>query len=329
MWQHNKGERFLKKFYIAFVLAGLILAGTAFAYELPANLQKLNQDNIDYAVGFLGQISLVVAFMAGILSFLSPCVLPFLPAFFSYTFKEKKDITKMTFVFFSGFALAFTAIGLMASYLGKGILMFQQSINYVVILSGVLLVAFGIMSFFGKGFSSIIKPKRVMRHDTYGIFSFGVIFAIGWTACLGPVLAGILALSLTLNNYLYTAGLMIAYSLGIFLPLLVTARIFDKYNISKSKWFAGKSVEFKLFGEKIITHSNNMISGIIFILLGIAFVIYKGTGFVNSIDPFRTKIYFYEFQRTLLSYGIPNIDWIVAIGIIAIIYVNKKKIFRS
>ena len=70
-----------------------------------------------------------------------------------------------------------------------------------------------------------------------------------------------------------------------------------------------------------------MISGIIFILLGIAFVIYKGTGFVNSIDPFRTKIYFYEFQRTLMDLGIPNLDWIVAILIVVIVYVNRNKIF--
>ena len=320
---------FLKKIAIMFALLGILFTfSAAFGYELPANLQQLNEDNNQYALDFMGQISFFIAFLAGILSFLSPCVLPFLPAFFSYTFKEKTNITKMTFIFFSGFALTFSAIGVIASYLGKGIFMFQKSIDSFIVLSGILLVIFGLMSFLGKGFSSIIKPKRVQRHDTYGIFIFGIFFAVGWTACLGPVLAGILSISVLLNNYLYTAGLMIAYSLGIFLPLLAASVLFDKYNLSKNKLFAGKRVEFNLFGKKIITHSNNMISGILFILLGIAFVIYKGTGFVNSIDPFRTKIYFYEFQRVLLDYGLPNVDLVIVGIVLVLLYVYRKTVFR-
>ncbi|MCK4883769.1 MAG: cytochrome c biogenesis protein CcdA, partial [Candidatus Diapherotrites archaeon] len=265
------------------------------------------------------------------LSFLSPCILPFLPAFFSYTFKEKTNITKMTFVFFLGFASAFTLVGLIASYLGQSLAMFQGNFEYLIVISGVFLVFFGLMSFFGKGFSSIIKQKSVKRDDAIGIFVFGVLFAVGWTACLGPVLAGILVISVNLNNYFYTAGLMMAYSLGIFFPLLIASVLFDKFKVSKMPLFAGKGVEFKIAGKEIATHSTNMISGIILIAMGVAFIVFKGTGFVNSIDLFGTKMLFYDFQRALLTISFPNFDLYVAVFAVAVVlyFLFGKKIFSS
>src|SRR3989339_375763 len=96
----------------------LISFSLASALILPENLQKINEYNKGYFSNFLLKISIPIAFIAGLISFIAPCTLALFPAFFSYTFKEKREITKMSLVFFFGFALTFVAMGLIAGLIG-------------------------------------------------------------------------------------------------------------------------------------------------------------------------------------------------------------------
>ncbi len=308
-FQHAKNLRFLsmKKILLSIFLI-LFLSIFAYAEELklPDNIQKIKDYNKDYTLDFIGKISLFVAFLAGILSFVSPCILPLLPAFFTYTFKERKKITKMTLFFSLGFSVVFVTLGLIASAIGLSIVSFQQNISIVVLVGGLFLIMFGVMSLFGKGFSGFIikyKPK----HDVIGMILFGMLFALGWTACLGPILAGILSIGMVYSNFFYAGLLLFFYSLGVAVPLFILSFFYDKYNLGESKFIKGK--ELTIFNRKI--HSSNLISGILFIFLGLIFVIYKGTFLTNTIDPFKTKLYFYSLNDKLLVFGYANIVGVV------------------
>ena len=109
--------------------------------DLPANIQKVEDYNNQQAAFYLKNLSFLVAFLVGAISILSPCSFALLPPFFAYTFKEKRQLVKMTLAFFLGFAPVFIIMGLTASFLGKTMGIFQQSNKYLVILSGFLIIS--------------------------------------------------------------------------------------------------------------------------------------------------------------------------------------------
>ena len=110
-----------RRFYPAIVLLLLFSAPIFADSHLPIGLQKIEEHQRQQAQYYLQNISFLVAFIGGILSFLLPCTLAILPAFFAYTFREKKNITKMTSIFFLGFSLVFILFGILAAALGKSV----------------------------------------------------------------------------------------------------------------------------------------------------------------------------------------------------------------
>ena len=313
------------------LLFGIVLASVALAQgdelQLPAGIQKIIEHNNQQASDFAVKISFFIAFAAGMLGILSPCILPFLPAYFSYTFKEKKNITKMTLVFFIGFSLVFVIMGAVAGFIGEQSLAVIQN-EWLVMIAGLFLVALGVMSLAGKGFSSFIRFDHRFSNDVPGVFLFGVSFAVGWTACLGPILAGILGIGAILHNALYSAALMLFYSLGNLVPLFILSVFYDKMDLSKSRFIRGKMLSFSILGKKLDVHSTNLISGLLFIVIGLFFVIYKNTAKINTFDIFGTRQYFYSVQNMLIGWKYANafsaavfIIFILALGF----FLLKKK----
>ncbi len=239
-------------------------------------------------------ISFLVAFVGGLLSIISPCILPILPAFFAYNFKERKEITKMTSFFFLGFAIIFILMGLAASFIGQ---MFEAYKELLILFAGIMLVVFAVMIFRGKGFS-FLKVSRRMGNDGFGVFLFGIFFAIGWTPCLGPILAGILLIAATLPIF-HSAGLLFAYSLGIFIPFFLISFMFDKYDLSKVSWIRGKELNFKILDRKIKIYSSNLISAMLLLVTGLVFIFYRGTYVINNLDLLGTRDLFFKLQDRL------------------------------
>ena len=119
-------------------------------------LKKIQQYNQQQAVFYLQNLTFFVAFLGGMISVLLPCTLAILPAFFAYTFKEKKEITKMTLVFFAGFSLIFVILGIAASVLGQSLATLQVAdTKALVFIGGIFLIIFGIMTGLGLGFNFI------------------------------------------------------------------------------------------------------------------------------------------------------------------------------
>ena len=300
--------------FVLFFIVLTFISTTSVSAEsnLPIGLQKIIDYNNESTADFAVKVSFLIAFIAGILGILSPCILPFLPAYFSYTFKEKKNITKMTGVFFLGFSLVFVTMGIIAGYIGSQVLSIIQS-GWLVTIAGLLIIFLGIISLLGKGFSSFIRLNSKVNNDVSGTFLLGIFFAAGWTACLGPILAGILGIGAIMGNIGYSAILLFFYSLGNLVPLFILSIFYDRFNLSKSKFIKGKIFTFWIGGKKREIHSTNLLSGSMFVILGLVMIIYKGTSVVNNWDILGTKQYFYSIQDKLIGWEQANLVGIILI----------------
>ena len=306
---------------IIYLIMLSLVAGSVLALELPDNLKKVK----DYNKSQAGSLSFLVAFLGGILSLLSPCVLPVLPAFFAYSFREERNITKVTLAFFLGMSLVFIIFGVLISILG---VVFDDYRVWITITAGMLIIILGIMTLFGKGFSFIHTKYKPETKSALSVFMFGMLFSVGFTPCVGPVLSAILLVASTLNSITYSAFLLFTYSLGFILPLFVLSFFYDKYRLHEKSLFKGK--EFTISGIKF--HSHKFAAGILLIILGIMYIIDKGTYIANKIDPFGTKELFYFYNDKIINTGISrvmgNVAGIILIVLIALIIfyiINRKE----
>lgn len=288
-------------FFLFFLFATLSVSA-----QLPPVIQKIIEYNTQVTLDFSLRISFLIAFLAGILGIFSPCILPFLPAYFSYTFKEKKNLTLMTLVFFVGFSLVFVSMGIIAGFLGEQTLVVLQK-RWLVTLSGVLLLFLGGITLLGRGFSSFIRVNTRFSNDVPGVFLMGMAFALGWTACLGPILAGILGIAAILGNMLQAALLLFFYALGSLVPLFILSFFYDRLHLAEKSWVRGKVLSWRFLNKQYEVHSSNLIAGVLLILVGLIIIFFEGTGIINSVDLLGTKQYFYSFQNMLLEWEYANI----------------------
>lgn len=183
-------------------------------------------------------IGLAAAFVAGLLSFLSPCILPLIPAYISYLsggileFSSKNSQRLFTFInsllFVFGFSLVFIFLGVSASLLGQ---LINTSMPFIRKVSGLIVIAFGLytMGLFNIRYLRFLNYEKRFQLPTrwrlkyVGSFLLGSVFAFGWIPCVGLVLAGILVLASTTET-VWQGGLLLAvYSLGLAVPFLITS----------------------------------------------------------------------------------------------------------
>lgn len=176
-----------------------------------------------------------VAFAGGVLSFLSPCTLPILPAYFAFAFSsDKKTIATNTIAFMLGLATMFSLLGAGASSLGS--LLYQQ-LNLLLLVGGGLVIIFGLMSLLGKGFSGSSAAQQTNRNTTpSGSFIFGMTFAVGWSSCVGPILGIMLTLAAATANVASGMILLFIYALGLGLPLLIVSAFFGRASRDSFIW---------------------------------------------------------------------------------------------
>jgi cytochrome c-type biogenesis protein len=190
------------------------------------------------------QISLIAAFSAGLLSFVSPCVLPLVPSYISYITglsveqltnateraKFKKAIVLNSLLFIAGFSSVFIAFGASASVLGQVFITYQDSIRRV---GGILIIVFGLYLLGILNLNFLKREHRFQFRNRpagyLGSFVIGVAFAAGWTPCVGPVLGSILLYASTTDSLVNGVVLLTCYSLGLGLPLFVTALGVDRF----------------------------------------------------------------------------------------------------
>ncbi len=179
-------------------------------------------------------LSLPLVFGAGVLSFLSPCVLPLVPPYLTYmggaSFEQLRSddrglharVVLTSLFFILGFSVVFVTLGATATAFGQ---QFRQALPILTPLAGILIIAMGLHFL---GVFRIALLDRQMRHNgpsvatgPAGGFLLGLAFAIGWTPCIGPILAAVLSVAANENSALQGATLLGIYSLGLGVPFLL------------------------------------------------------------------------------------------------------------
>jgi cytochrome c-type biogenesis protein len=184
-------------------------------------------------------LGLLVAFGAGMLSFLSPCVLPLVPAYVSMVSGlsateieagERRNLVPLlrgVLGFIAGFTIVFTALGAAASGLGRLLLDHQRGL---VIAAGIVIVALGLLLAGGSNARLFLRERRFhplpSRLGVWAPPVMGMAFAFGWTPCIGPVLGSVLGLAATRATLTSGLVLLVAYSLGLGVPFLATGLAF-------------------------------------------------------------------------------------------------------
>ena len=218
----------------------------------------------------VNEISLMAAFLAGLFSFFSPCVLPLVPGYISFISgisleeieqgdkksKNKVIISSLFFIF--GFSLVFILLGATATFLGSFLL---EKAFILEKIAGVIIIIFGIHMSGLYRIKFLDYEKRLYTKNRpvniiIGPFLMGLAFAFGWTPCVGPILAGILIYAGTQKTLFQGVLLLVIYSAGLGIPFLMTALALNKfYKLSNKikKYF--KTIE--------------IVGGVLLILVGV------------------------------------------------------------
>jgi cytochrome c-type biogenesis protein len=227
---------------------------------------------------------MILAFFAGLTSFLSPCVLPLVPGYLSIIsgagLEELKApearlmrrVMVNSIVFILGFSVVFIALGLAATGVGQVLGMYKHTLARV---AGVIIILFGLHLtgiFKIKALYTDTRLHGVKGSNTpLGAFVIGFAFAFGWTPCLGPILSGILAVAAEQSTLVKGALLLAVYSLGLAMPFLLTALLMERFLKFYSRF-------------RSHMHALEVASGTLLIALGILLVIGRFTLISNWLS---------------------------------------------
>ncbi|CAN5802006.1 cytochrome c biogenesis protein CcdA [soil metagenome] len=233
------------------------------------------------------EVGVLIALSAGILSFLSPCVLPLVPSYLTFVTGmsledleegvERGRVFRTALLFTLGFSLVFMLLGASASFLGQ---FFRSYEDWLARIGGVVLIVLGLhLSGFFR-LTPLLREKRVHVSGTpvgaLGAVGVGMAFGAGWTPCIGPVLGGILTYATVQDTFWSGVGLLGVYSAGLAIPFLVSALALDRFlqAFKRIRPFLG---------------AVPVISGVLLILLGILLLTGAFTILTTWLVPFTPE----------------------------------------
>lgn len=218
----------------------------------------------------------ILLFLEGIITFISPCILPMIPIYVSYfaggdidnkNYKNRALISSIAFV--AGFTFVFTLLGVAAGTVG---VIFNKYMREINIVSGTIMVIFGLnylgiinIGLLNKSFK-MDNPIGNKKSSIMSAILFGMIFGIGWTPCVGPFLGSALMIASNSTNVFMGASMLLTYSLGLGIPFVLSALLIDSLKTT---------FDFIKRNYKTI----NRISGVFLIIIGIMMM----TGYLNLL----------------------------------------------
>ena len=243
-------------------------------------------------------VTLLAAFGAGLLSFISPCVLPLIPGYLSYISglsldqmrgtsgadgvtvavtpspEARRQVILSSLAFILGFSIVFISLGASASFIGQFL---TSRLTLLGRIAGAIIIIFGLHTMGVLRIEWLYQEKRVQTNKRpagfVGAVLVGIAFAFGWTPCIGPILAGILAIAATQNTIGHGVRLLAAYSLGLAVPFFATALMINRF--------------FAAFA-KIRRHYHviELVSGALLVVIGVLIFTNRFTVIAQWLSPY-------------------------------------------
>jgi cytochrome c biogenesis protein CcdA len=230
----------------------------------------------------LVEVSLLAAFFGGVLSLLSPCSALLLPAFFAYAFVGGGELVKRTGLFYLGLAATLVPLGTGISAVSA---LFYGHRAALITISGGLMMCFGVLQLFGRGFTvgPLARLRSRIRGDSAGaVFFLGAVYGFAGF-CSGPILGAVLTVAAASGSASGGASrgalLLAVYAAGMAAPLFLLALLWDRLDLRDRRWLRGRELSV----GRLRLHTTNLVSGAMFILLGTLFIAYEGTSALSGL----------------------------------------------
>ncbi|WP_448860037.1 cytochrome c biogenesis CcdA family protein [Corynebacterium propinquum] len=265
------------------------------------------------------EVGLFGALLAGVLSLISPCSALLLPAFFAYAFDSLRHLVFKTLIFLAGLVTVLVPIGAGVGSIGAFMVDHRSTI---ILVGGIIIIALGVYTFFGGGFSLPFSnlSSKAKGSGPGAVFFLGAVYGFAGF-CAGPLLGAVLTTAAVSASVWYGAAIMAAYAVGMAIPLFILALLWEKLDLGSK--MRPKPITIGPF----TTHLVSMISGALFIAIGVLFIISHGTsawgGPLSTDTQARVQEWAMQFAN-LSDLTLAIIAIVVLIVIVLFVGLRKK-----
>ncbi|MGH3148100.1 MAG: cytochrome c biogenesis CcdA family protein [Rubrobacter sp.] len=260
------------------------------------------------------EASFLAAFFGGLLSLFSPCSALLLPAFFAYAFGSGRELLGRTAVLYLGLCTTLVPLGMGISAVSW---LFYGERERLVLVAGLVVIALGAVQILAGGRLPSGPLGRLRGLATRGdsvaaVYVLGAVYGLAGF-CSGPILGAVLTVAAFSGEPARGALLLSLYALGMAAPLFLLALLWDRLNLKDRRWLRGRELSL----GPLRVHSANLISGLMFVVLGVAFIVYEGTSSLEGLYERTgvTGLALYAEERVgTLTRGVP--DWVTLAALV-------------
>ncbi|MFD6589734.1 cytochrome c biogenesis CcdA family protein [Streptomyces anulatus] len=259
----------------------------------------------------MSEVGLAVAFLGGLLALLSPCSALLLPAFFAYSFTSRTKLVARTGLFYLGLCTTLVPLGVAGSFASR---LFYGHRDTLVSIGGWTVIALGVAQIAGLGFGSrrIAQTAGARRSGSaLSVFALGAVYGLAGF-CAGPILGGILTVAALDGDPFHGGVLLAVYALGMAVPMFALALLWDRCDLGRKRWLRGRALQL----GPIRLHSTSVIGGLVFIALGVVFLVFDGTSALPSLISTDTE---FALEDRLSGIGAVITDRLVLLVLAAVV----------
>lgn len=259
----------------------------------------------------MSEVGLAVAFLGGLLALLSPCSALLLPAFFAYSFTSRTKLVARTALFYLGLCTTLVPLGVAGSFASR---LFYGHRDTLVSIGGWTVIALGVAQIAGLGFGSrrIAQAAGARRSGSaLSVFALGAVYGLAGF-CAGPILGGILTVAALDGDPFHGGVLLAVYALGMAVPMFALALLWDRFDLGRKRWLRGRALRL----GPVRLHSTSTIGGLVFIALGVVFLVFDGTSALPSLISTDTE---FALEDRLSGIGAVITDRLVLLVLAAVV----------
>lgn len=281
----------------------------------------------------MGELGLLAAFLGGALTLISPCSALLLPSFFAYAFAHPRELAVRTTVFWLGLSLTLVPLGMGSALVST---LFYGHRETLILVAGWLIVAMGVLQFFGGGFAfpgaerlrgRFAAPGgQAGRRGWLGTLGLGAVYGLAGF-CSGPILGSVLTIAAADGNVVRGGILLAVYALGMAAPMFVLALVWDRLQLGRRSWLRGRPVTL----GRLRLHSTQMVAGALFVGVGVLFLVFDGTaGLTGALGLGDTTELEFQAQTWLGRVVGTDMDlWLLGAAVVALLVLIAVRLWRA